>query len=108
MDAKSYHSLMLELETLEPKKSLQMSELLDVSDELRQVITWMIRKVQFQDRALAGHLGLKLSEVRKLLILMLYKGLITETEKEDGQYRTKLTIEPRYRVENDILNLFDE
>ena len=100
---------MQELESLvEQTDGLQMSELLEVSPDLRELITWMIRKRHFEGEDLAEYLGLGLSRARKLILMLMYKGFIAETDQEEGQYHTQIKVSPRYRVPKNVLNLFDE
>jgi transcription initiation factor IIE alpha subunit len=109
MDPQTFQSIMGELESLEATDGLHMSGMLDISQELRQMLTWMIRQKRFQDEQVAEYLELDLPSIRKLLYVLLYKGFITEAaEEEPGQYRTKITVKPKFRVPKDILDMLDD
>jgi transcription initiation factor IIE alpha subunit len=109
MDTATFQQIMQELESLvERTDGLQMSELLDVSPDLRELITWMIRKKRFQDEDIAEYLGLGFPRARKLILMLMFKGFIAEADQEEGQYHTQIKVSPRYRVPKNVLNLFDE
>jgi transcription initiation factor IIE alpha subunit len=114
MNEQNYQNLLHELEELGPLDGVSMAQVLSISDELRQLFTWMIRKNHFQEEELATYLNADVSHARTLLFAMLYKGLIKESEPEEGQapatgqYRTNIRLSPRFRVPNNISNIFDD
>ncbi|MBN2548043.1 MAG: hypothetical protein JXB15_02710 [Anaerolineales bacterium] len=120
MEELTFQKIIEELETMPVVDSVSMMHILSISDELRQLITWMIRKNRFQDEELANYLGLDSSHARKLLFTMMYKGVIKEAESDERksasdeddlnptEYQTNIRIAPRYRVHKDITDIFDD
>ena len=112
MDEKTFKKLISELQNMPMMESVSMSQILDTSDEIRDLLTWLIRLNRFQVDDMAEHLEISHSRAQLLLFTMMNKGLIAEIPDEDsdaagGIYRTNLRIIPKYRVPKDISNIFD-
>ena len=103
MDQQTLKRILRELEGMESSRGLEMGELLDVSDELRRTLTWMVRKRRFEVKDLAKKIKLDNSAARQLINAMLRKGMLTITDAEDvEQYSTTMRFIPKYRVSEDI------
>ncbi len=123
MDDKAYQNLLHEFSSLSIPKprgtgplgegtgssGLTMTQILELSDEARQLLTWMIRKNRFQDQELAERLSVSITQARKLLYMMLSKGLIselnTEQPEKESEYRTNISLSPKYKVPKNISDL---
>lgn len=104
MDDKNSQQLLEELQTLNSIGGVNMNDLLNVSDELRQVFVWMIRQNGFQAEDMETYLGLEDAHVRELLEILVEKGLVEEVSTTQRFYAN---ISPtragrKYRVSNDL------
>ncbi len=109
MDSTIFKRLLNEIEELQVNDGMDMNELLDVSDELRQVLVWMVRKNGFQEQDLGGHLNLDTQETETLLDALQNKGLVEEqAETQRFQVHVKTTrLARKYQVPKDVWKVFD-
>lgn len=109
MDGTVLERLLNEIEALQVSGGMDMNELLDISDELRQVLIWMVRKHGFQVQELAEHLSMNATELEALLDAMQNKGLVEEqAETQRFQVHVKTTrLSRKYQVPKDVWKVFD-
>ena len=109
MKRKVLDSLLNEIAALQVSGGMDMNELLDVSDELRRVLIWMVRKNGFQEQDLEGHLRLNANETERLLDALENKGLVEEQpETQRFQVHVKTTrLSRKYQVPKDVWKVFD-
>lgn len=109
MDGTVLERLLNEIEALQVSGGMDMNELLDISDELRQVLIWMVRKHGFQVQELAEHLSMNTTELEALLDAMQNKGLVEEqAETQRFQVHVKTTrLSRKYQVPKDVWKVFD-
>jgi|GEM_PF-3248416 len=109
MDKKAMESMLLELEALQISGGMDMNELLDVSDDLRKLLVWMVRKNGFQVNELKKYLRRKPEDIEKLLDALEQKGLVEErAETQRYQVNVKTTrLSRKYQVPKDVWKVFD-
>ena len=109
MDEVTLKHISRELEVMNAQNGFEMAELLDISDELRRLLTWMVRKRQFSVNDLAKRINVDASAARGLINTMLRKGFIKITETEDVErYSTTMNYVPKYKVPNDIWKALED
>ncbi|MFC1878892.1 hypothetical protein ACFLZW_03155 [Chloroflexota bacterium] len=111
MDRKTFDKILGDLSLLDAKDGLDVNDLLSIPDDLRQLLTWMVRSKRFMSDDLAEHLGFSSAEARELLAVLLRNGFI-ELSEPDGpsEYRTRVTgtFKHKFKVQSDIWNLLDD
>lgn len=111
MDDRTYEQVLSELKRLDEAVGMDMNKLLAFSDDLREMLTWIIRKNKFSIEELAGHLALDTSRTQQLLNLLTLKGYVEfESTQEGKQYHANVTTSKfirKYRVPKDVWKLLD-
>ena len=111
MDKATFQKVLEGIQKVDAKDGLDVNELLVVSSELRELLTWMVRKKRFMPEELTEHLALRAAESRELLAALLRNGIIEISEPEDPvEYRTRVTgtFKHKFRVQSDIWKLLDD
>ncbi len=112
MDAPTFQKLLDEVQTLDVQNGIDMNELINVSDELRQVLVWMIRTNGFLEKELEEFVGLGQAEVQKLLDCLASKSMVEEVKQSQQSRKfyaqvTSSRVARKYRVAPDIWKAFD-
>jgi len=104
MDENNPEQLLAEIQTLHATGGVDINELLNVSDELRQVFLWMIRQNGFQSEEMETYLGVDAAGVRDLLEVLVAKGLVEEISTTQRFYANLGNIRSnrKYRVSSDL------
>lgn len=111
MDQQTYDEILAGLERVDAKDGVDINELLFLSEDLRKLLTWMVRISRFDSHDLTSHMDLDKATIKELLGVMLRKGLIEITEAEEQvQYQTRVTgsFSRKYRVPSDVWKLLDD
>ena len=111
MDQQTYEKLLADLEEVDARDGLDINDLLFITDDLRKLLTWMVRRSRFDSYDLSSHTELDKSRIRELLAVLLRKGFIEITEAEEQvQYQTRVTgsFSRKYRVPSDVWKLLDD
>lgn len=109
MDTAAFQSVLDEIKTLEIQNGIDMNELINVSDGLRQVLVWMIRTNGFQASELEGFLEQDAAGVQKLLDALADKNMVEEMRATQKFYAQVVSsrVARKYRVSPDIWKAFD-
>jgi hypothetical protein len=109
MDAAAFQILLDEIQALDAQQGIDMNELINVSDGLRQVLVWMIRTNGFQASDLEGFLEQEPSGVQKLLDGLAEKNMVEEMKATQTYYAQVASsrVARKYRVSPDIWKAFD-
>ena len=109
MDQETLNQLLQEVNTMQESGRLEMGELLEASDELRQLLIWMVRQKQFEVADVAEQTGLGSSGSKDLINALLRKGIlhITDSEKVD-KFSTTMRFVPKYKVPEDIWKALED
>jgi len=111
MDKQALTKILDDLSHLDTKDGLDVNDLLHIPDDLRQLLTWMVREKRFMSDDLAEHMDLSSSDARELLAVLLRNGIISISEPDaPTEYRTRVTgtFKHKFKVQSDIWNLLDE
>jgi DNA-binding MarR family transcriptional regulator len=99
---------MNDLDALQIPGGLNMSNLVEFPESLRQLITWMMREGDVEAEELAAYLSLDIDRARQLLDALLGKGLVEEVnELQEERYHVVITTARNYRVPKKIWEVFD-
>lgn len=103
--------LLNEVDALEVHGGIDMNELLNISDELRQLLVWMIRCNGFHPKDIEENLSCTEAEALEILELLGRKALITEEAADDTQvYYVQMAgtrSGRKFRVAQDIWKVID-
>ena len=111
MDDKTYEQIIQNLGSIDASDGLDMSEILSITDDLRQLLTWMIRKNRFDSKEVMAHFSLKKHQVRQLIFTLKTKGFIEETKSDNPrqeEFHVNVKQGRNYRVPTGIWKVFDE
>ncbi|MBN1149167.1 MAG: hypothetical protein JXA78_18045 [Anaerolineales bacterium] len=110
MDEQTFKRVLSEVDELDTAVGMDMNKLLALSDALRQIFTWIIRKNVFTTEELADHLAVDTKGAQKLIDQLTLKGYIEFQTEEQGRYHANVTTTRfirRYHVPKDIWNLIE-
>lgn len=109
-----YQELKNELEefpALEEGKELTMTDVLQMPDNLRVFLTWMMRQKVVPPEAVAKYIEIDFFTALGLLGQLVKKGLIEETahtEDHEKQFTVSVRSSRNFRVPDKIWKVFDE
>jgi hypothetical protein len=109
MDTPSYEKLLQEIQVIDPGPGLDMNDMLNLSDPLRQLLVWMIRKNAFQANELGNYLEIEPMAAQEIVDSLKKSGLIEEI---DATQRFQLNMAStrstrKYQVPKDVWKVFD-
>jgi predicted transcriptional regulator len=109
MDDPTFQRLLAEIDTLDTPKGLDMNELLNISDDLRSILVWMVRQHGFQTEDLAAQLGRETESAQKLLERLAGKAMVEEVEDTQLYYVQVASSRSarKYRVSEEVWKVFD-
>jgi DNA-binding MarR family transcriptional regulator len=109
MSASQSQRLLKEIQDMDTTKGVDMNEMLFISDELRQLLVWMIRTNGFQAQELQDKLAIDYSDAVQMLDAMRAKGLLEEIRTTQRfQVNIATTRSGRkYQVPKDVWKVFD-
>ena len=112
MDKETLAKILDELSQIDASDGLDVNELLRIPEEVRQLLTWMVRSKRFMSDELAEHLGLNASQTGRLLGVLLRKGFVelSGPDEDAPAYRMRVTgtYKQKFRVQRDIWKLLDD
>jgi transcription initiation factor IIE alpha subunit len=111
MDKNTLQRIKDGLARVDAREGLDVNELLNLPDDVRQLLTWMVRSKRFMSDDLVEHLGVSSADGRELLALLLRNGFIEISEAEEPkEYRTRVTgtFKHKFKVQSDIWKLLDD
>jgi DNA-binding MarR family transcriptional regulator len=110
MDEQTFKRVLSEVDELDAAAGMDMNKLLALSEALRQIFTWIIRKNVFAPDELADHLAVDKKDAQKLINLLTYKGYIEFQTEHEGKYHANVTTSRfirKYRMPKDVWKLID-
>lgn len=109
MDTATFESILDEIQALEAQTGIDMNELINVSDGLRQVLVWMIRTNGFQLGDLEEFLEQSPPQVQRLLDGLTAKNMVEEMKAEHKYFAQVVSsrVERKYRIAPDFWKAFD-
>ncbi len=109
MEDQALHRMLAEVEALEVSNGVDMNELLTVSDELRSLLVWMVRRHGFQPEDLAAFLTCSPEAARLLLERMTTRSLVEEVEDTQVYHLQMASSRSsrKYRVSEEVWKTFD-
>lgn len=116
MDDPTFNNIIAELEKLGPAQGLSMGDLLNFPEELGKLLGWMIRQNSVSTESVAEYLERDQSSTRRLLNLMMVKGLAeivlklpdVDPNEQGEQFQVTIRSSRSYRVPKNIWQAFDE
>ncbi|MFM8320728.1 MAG: hypothetical protein ACKOC5_07410 [Chloroflexota bacterium] len=109
MDTKTFQQLQVEVDAIEAISGVDMNELLNISEELRALLVWMIRRNGFTLEDLAEYMSCETSMAQALLERLARKLLVEEMQ--DTQtfivHVASSRTGRKYRVSDDVWKVFD-
>lgn len=110
MDKPTFQNLLKEVAALEIRSGgVDMNELLNISEQLRDILVWMIRKHGFQIEELGAYLDCDVATAQRLLEALTGK-LLVEEVSETQMYVVQVASSRsgrKYRVSDDVWKVFD-
>jgi len=93
MDTETYHSLRHEVEELQAENGIELAMLINVSDALSNLFSWMLRVKRFDLDELAQYLTLDNTQVVQIIKPLQEKGIILDTNQAiQNIYEVKLKL----------------
>jgi predicted HTH transcriptional regulator len=89
--------LQAEVTVREKHPGLDMGNILDLPDDEREIITWMLREKSVNQIKLAAHLGKDEAQARTTLDALVEKGYIREIDIK-GQVEYRVRLKPKRKV----------
>jgi hypothetical protein len=104
MDDKAFKKVLAEVGQLDRREGIDLNDLLDISENLRQVLIWMIRNIGFQASDLGQYLGGNDTQAEQLLAALSDKGMIEEVKSTQRFYPQMAQARSgrKYRVSRDV------
>jgi hypothetical protein len=104
MDNKTLKKLLAEIDQLDMRDGIDLNKLLDISDELSQVLTWMIRNSGFQAPDLGKYLGADERQAQRILDALDAKDMVEEVKSTQRFYPqlAQTQASRKYRVSRDV------
>lgn len=104
MDDKTFKKLLAEIGGLEMRDGIDLNKLLDISDELSQVLAWMIRNSGFQAPDLGKHLGGDEHQAQQILDALAARAMVEEVKTTQRFYpqMAQTHSSRKYRVSRDV------
>ena len=101
--------LLKEVNALEIHGGIDMNELLNISEELRQLLVWMIRRKGFHPKELEQYLSCDEAGAQEILELLAKKALIEEVADSQTYYVQMAGTRSgrKYRIAQDIWKVID-
>ena len=110
MDDRTYKQLLSEVKGLKAAEGMDMNTVIELSDDLRQLLTWIIRKNAFTLEEMAGQLSLDKDSTQRILNSLVIKGFVEFETEQQGTYHANVTtarFSRKYRAPKDIWKLID-
>lgn len=111
MDLQSYEGLKKTIEQLDASNGIDMNELVMLPEELSKLLSWMVRKKEFNSEDLSIHLNLNETNTYSIIDSLTAKKLIEEIQSAPSKkYRLLIRStrkSKKYRVPKDIWDAFD-
>jgi predicted transcriptional regulator len=79
MDPETYHSVRHEVEALQVENGIELSMLINMSDVLSNLFSWMLRVNRFSLEEFSQYITLDINQANNLLQSLKDKGIIQET-----------------------------
>lgn len=95
MAKRPFGHLQDEINVREKNLGLDMSNILDLPDTTREVITWMLRETQVDLAQLTTHLGQDEASARALIASLLDQGYVHELDLK-GQVHYRVRLKPKH------------
>lgn len=108
MDQQTFQQVLRELESLELRKGLSMTDLLGISDELNQLLTWLVRKNRFEQGELETQWELTHPQANQLMKALMMHGIVELVDDEGSNFHTSIRLGRNYRVPKDVWKVFDD
>ena len=89
--------LQAEVTVREKHPGLDMGNILDLPDDEREIITWMLREKSVNLAKMAAHLGQDETQARATLAALVEKGYIREIDIK-GQVEYRVRLKPKRKV----------
>lgn len=89
--------LQTEVTVREKNPGLDMGNILDLPDDLREIITWMLRESHVDLSQMTAHLGKDEAAARAMIDSLLDKGYIREIDMK-GQVQYRVRLKPKRKV----------
>lgn len=109
MDDNNFHGLLEEIDSLRISGGVDMNELLNISDTLRELLVWMLRRNGFAVEELSAYLSCEPAVAQQLIEVMSSK-LLVEEVLETQTFRLHMASSRaarKYRVSDDVWRALD-
>jgi hypothetical protein len=109
MDDQAFQYLLTEVDAMESSHGIDMNQLLNLSTELSQLLSWMVRQRGFQAEDVSGFLSCDPADTQILLERLISKSLVEEV-KDTQMYQVQVApsrASRKYRASNDVWKVFD-
>jgi hypothetical protein len=108
MDQQTFQQILGELESLDIRKGLSMTDMLGMSDNLNQMLTWLVRKNRFEQGELETQMDLTHSQSNQLMRALMVHGIVELVDDEGSNFHTSIRLGRNYRVPKDVWKVFDD
>jgi len=108
MEKEAFETLKDELAGMANFDGIQMSELLFLPDQVRNLLNWMVRHRDVPFDQLIIYLKQDAPNTRSVLTALIDKGLVEEITGKEEHYQVHLNPTRNYRVSRNIWKVLDE